>query len=214
MVLGQFNTHLLDGRLHRRRARRAGLAGLALRAAARKIRPLARGRTALGWALGAIGGPRSTASAVVLSLGLGLSVLAAVGQVDRNLRDAITRDLPTRAPSFFFVDIQRDQMPVFSARLDSDTGVTRVDAAPMLRGIISEINGQPAAEVAGDHWVLQGDRGVSYAAALPDRSTLTAGDWWCEGYDGPPGSASPPKRPRRWASLWATRSPSTSSAAT
>lgn len=162
------------------------LAGLALRAAARRLRPLARGRTALGWALGAIGGPRSTASAVVLSLGLGLSVLAAVGQVDRNLRDAITRDLPTRAPSFFFVDIQRDQMPDFSARLDSDKGVTRVDAAPMLRGIISEINGQPAAQVAGQHWVLQGDRGVSYAAALPERSTLTAGDWWGEDYDGPP----------------------------
>ncbi len=162
------------------------LAGLGLRAAARRARPLARGRTALGWALGAIGGPRSTASAVVISLGLGLSVLAAVGQVDRNLRDAITRDLPTRAPSFFFVDIQRDQMPDFSARLDSDPGVSRVDAAPMLRGVVSRINGRPAEEVAGDHWVVEGDRGISYAAALPPRSTVTAGAWWPEDYTGPP----------------------------
>ena len=34
----------------------------------------------------------------------------------------------------------------------------------MLRGIITRINGRPAAEVAGPHWTLNGDRGVTYAA--------------------------------------------------
>lgn len=162
------------------------LAGRGLRRVSIAVRPRARGNVALGWALAAISGPGSTASAVVLSLGLGLSVLAAVGQIDRNLRDAISRDLPTRAPSYFFVDIQRDQMPGFEARLNGDDGVSRIDAAPMLRGIITQINGQPARETAGDHWVLQGDRGVSYAATLPDRSTLTAGTWWEGEYTGTP----------------------------
>ncbi|WP_338548981.1 ABC transporter permease [Roseovarius phycicola] len=162
------------------------LAGQAIRALSRFLRPRTRGRVALSWALAAISGPGSTASAVVLSLGLGLSVLAAVAQIDRNLRDAISRDLPTRAPSYFFVDIQRDQMPGFEARLEADDGVTRVDAAPMLRGIITQINGKPASETAGDHWVLEGDRGVSYAAALPKRSTLTDGTWWADDYTGTP----------------------------
>lgn len=162
------------------------LAGLAIRLAARGLRHRARGRPALGWALAAIGGPGSSAGAVVLSLGLGLSVLAAVGQIDRNLRGAIARDLPTRAPAFFFVDIQKDQIPGFLDRLEGDAGVTRIDHAPMLRGIISAINGRPAAEVAGDHWVLQGDRGVTYADALPKRTTVTDGKWWGPGYDGSP----------------------------
>lgn len=162
------------------------LAGLGLRLAARRLRPLARGRVALGWALAAIGGPGSTAGPVVLSLGLGLTVLAAVGQIDRNLRGAIERDLPARAPSYFFVDIQRDQMPAFLDRLENDDSVSRIDAAPMLRGIITQINGQPAADVAGDHWVLEGDRGVSYAGALPKRTTITAGDWWGQDYAGAP----------------------------
>ena len=35
------------------------------------------------------------------TLGLGLSVLAAVGQVDAGLRGAIARDLPKTAPAFF-----------------------------------------------------------------------------------------------------------------
>ncbi|MEM9909474.1 MAG: FtsX-like permease family protein [Pseudomonadota bacterium] len=162
------------------------LAGTGMRHLAYRTRRYTRGRVALGWALAAIGGPGSTASAVVLSLGLGLSVLAAIGQIDRNLRDAIAGDLPEIAPSYFFVDIQRDQMPGFSARLERDDGVDRVDAAPMLRGVLTEINGKPAAETAGDHWVLQGDRGVSYAASLPERSTITDGTWWSANYSGAP----------------------------
>jgi putative ABC transport system permease protein len=160
------------------------LAAWAVQGLARLARPLARGRPPLGWALAAIGGPGSTATPAMLSLGLGLTVLAAVGQIDGTLRGAITGNLPDRAPSFFFVDLQADQMEGFRAMTAEDPAVSRVDSAPMLRGIITEINGQDAAEVAGDHWVLQGDRGVSYAAA--PNGTVTSGEWWPEGYDGAP----------------------------
>ena len=162
------------------------LAAFAIRAAARALRPAARGRPALGWALAMIAAPGSSATPVVLSLGLGLSVLAALGQIDANLRGAIVRDLPARAPAFFFLDIQKSQLPGFLKRLQDDPGVSRIDKAPMLRGIITAINGRPAREVAGDHWVLRGDRAVTYAATLPARSTLTAGKWWPPSYDGPP----------------------------
>lgn len=163
-----------------------GLASVAIRQAARRMKTAARGRPALSWALAAIGGPGSTAGPVVLSLGLGLSVLAAVGQIDQNLRSAISRDLPTRAPAYFFVDIQKDQMPGFMERLENDPAVTGIDSAPMLRGILTRINDRPAKEVAGGHWVIEGDRGISYAAALPERTTITQGEWWGPEYDGPP----------------------------
>lgn len=162
------------------------LAAHLVQRAARVLRPRLRGRPALGWALGAIGGPGTTAGPVMLSLGLGLSVLAAVGQIDGNLRRAIAADLPERAPSYFFVDLQKDQMPWFLERLEGDPTVSRIDSAPMLRGIISRINGRPATEVAPGHWVVEGDRAVSYADALPARTRLTAGTWWSDGYDGPP----------------------------
>ena len=161
----------------------AGLRRLA-RAGARS--PLARGRPALRLALGAVGRPGSEVLPVVLSLGLGLSVLAAVGQVEANLRAAIERDVPARAPAFFFIDIQSGQLPGFLARLDAAGGVEEVETAPMLRGILTRINGQPAREVAGNHWVLRGDRGVTYAATPPPGTTITEGAWWPEGYDGPP----------------------------
>ena len=160
-------------------------AGL-IRFAARRSAGLVRGRPALRWALSAISGTREGAGAVVLSPGLGLSVLAAEGQIDGNLRQAIAGDLPEVAPSYFVVDIQKDQMPGFMERLDADDAVSTVESAPMLRGVITRINDRPAREVAGEHWVLQGDRGVTYAGALPENTTITAGEWWGPDYSGPP----------------------------
>ena len=143
-------------------------------------------RPGLRWALAAISGPREGAASVVLSLGLGLSVLAAVGQIDGNLRNAIAGNLPTVAPSYFFVDIQKDQMPGFTERLASDPDVRRVDSAPMMRGIITRINGQPARDVAGEHWVLRGDRGVTYSEDIPSNTRVLEGEWWPKDYSGPP----------------------------
>ncbi len=162
------------------------LAAWLIRRLARRMRRRLRHGAALRLALAAIADPRGEALPVVLSLGLGLSVLASVGQIDGNLRAAFTNELPARAPSFFFVDIQPDQITAFRALVRDDPEVTRVQAAPMLRGIITRINGQPAEEVAGHHWVLEGDRGVTYSAKQPSDVTLTAGAWWPEDYDGPP----------------------------
>lgn len=162
-------------------------AGWALGRAARRLggARFAQGRVAFRLAVAAVGAPRAETMQVVMALGLGLSVLAAVGQIDANLRAAIARDLPTRAPSYFFVDIQNDQIDGFRARLAANPAVSAVESAPMLRGIITRINGRDAREVAGDHWVVRGDRGISYAAAAPDGTTLTAGTWWADDYTGP-----------------------------
>ncbi|MGJ8621733.1 MAG: ABC transporter permease [Yoonia sp.] len=162
------------------------LAAVLIRWIARRLRKAARGRPALRLALGAIGARGGEATSVVLSLGLGLTVLATVGQIDGNLRQSFANDLPEVAPSYFFVDIQPDQIDGFRARLDDDAAVSRVDTAPMLRGIITQINGRPAAEVANDHWVLQGDRGITYSDAQPNGTEVTAGQWWPTGYSGPP----------------------------
>ncbi len=164
------------------------LAGAAvlIRVLSRRGSRISRGRPILRWALAAISGPREGATSVVLALGLGLSVLAAVGQIDGNLRNAITGNLPDVAPSYFFVDIQKDQIAGYTERLESDPSVSRIQSAPMLRGIITKINDIPAREIAGDHWVLQGDRGVTYSGPMPDGTRITEGAWWGTDYTGPP----------------------------
>ncbi|MEP4197932.1 MAG: FtsX-like permease family protein [Aliishimia sp.] len=158
----------------------------AIRFASRHLAPRLKGRPVWRWALSAIAGPREGATSVVLSLGLGLSVLAAVGQIDGNLRQAISGNLPEVAPSYFFVDIQKDQMPGYLDRLKNDPAVRRVDSAPMLRGIITRINGIPAQEFAPGHWVLEGDRGVTYSEKPSENTRVTRGEWWDADYTGPP----------------------------
>ncbi|PVA06187.1 ABC transporter permease [Thalassorhabdomicrobium marinisediminis] len=161
------------------------LAAALARFTARRFRRLARGWPALRMALGSIGARDGEATSVVLSLGLGLAVLAAVGQIDGSLRGSIAEELPQVAPSYFFVDIQPDQINGFRARLDGDPEVSDYEAAPMLRGIITRINGAPARDFA-DHWVLRGDRGVTYSARPAEGTVITEGRWWPEDYDGPP----------------------------
>lgn len=162
------------------------LAAQAIRWLARGLRRPARGRPAVRLALAAIAAPGGETASVVLSLGLGLSVLAAVGQIDGNLRSAFAEELPAVAPSYFVVDIQPDQIAGFRDRLATDPGVSRTDTAPMLRGIITAINDLPAEEAAAGHWVVQGDRGITYARTPPPGTEITAGAWWPIDYAGPP----------------------------
>lgn len=167
------------------------VAAFGVRRAARRLSRarIARGRPALRLALGAVGGPGGETPGVILSLGLGLAVLAAVGQIDTNLRDVIGRELPDRAPAFFFVDIQNDQLPGFLDRARAVDGVGDIATAPMLRGVITKLNGVDADKAPIDPsgaWVIRGDRGLTYAAAPPDGTIVTAGEWWPPDYDGPP----------------------------
>lgn len=155
----------------------------------RLARKLASTRAVRGWpalrlALGSVGGPGGEATAVVLSLGLGLTVLAAVGQIDANMRAAIDRDLPEVAPSYFFVDIQPNQIDGFLARVENDPAVSRVDTAPMLGGVVRSIGGVPASEF--DHWVTRGDRRISFADTPGEGTRIVAGDFWPEDYAGEP----------------------------
>jgi putative ABC transport system permease protein len=63
--------------------------------------------------------------------------------------------------------------------------VTEVETAPMLRGVVNRINGRPASEVV-DHWVLRGDRGITYAAEPGEKTRITGGTFWPADYAGEP----------------------------
>jgi putative ABC transport system permease protein len=84
------------------------------------------------------------------------------------------------------VDIQPDQIAGYTQRLENDPAVNDFETAPMLRGIITTINDQDAADFADNHWVVRGDRGITYADALPEGTVITEGEWWPADYTGPP----------------------------
>ena len=133
--------------------------------------------------------PGAPTPSIVLSLGLGLTVLVAVVLIEANLNRRIGKTIAEEAPGFYFIDIQPDQLEPFLDTVRNFPGVDQVASVPMLRGRITHIDGTPASEVtiAQDaQWTLRGDRGLTWAVAPPENSIVVAGDWWAPDYRGPP----------------------------
>jgi len=162
------------------------LAGAAVMSGARALgRPH---RPALRLALANLHRPGAPTAQVMLSLGIGLTVLVAIALVEGNLSREVENRLPAEAPAFFFIDIQPDQLAGFEAIVRATPGA-RFDEVPMMRGRITRLNGVPVEEatVAPEaRWALRSDRGLTYAATLPKGSQLAAGSWWPPDYRGPP----------------------------
>nr|WP_232845687.1 ABC transporter permease [Aurantimonas marina] len=145
--------------------------------------------TPLRLAIGNIHRPGALTGSVVLSLGLGLTLLVTLATIDYDLRQEIGTGMASRAPDFFFVDIQNDQIDGFRRTIDTLAPGSALNAAPMLRGRITALDGQDVSTMAADHegsWVLHGDRGLTYSPTIPENSTLTEGEWWPQDYSGEP----------------------------
>jgi putative ABC transport system permease protein len=139
-------------------------------------------------ALANIHRPGAPTAQIVLSLGIGLTVLIAVALVEANLSREIETRLPAAAPAYFFIDIQPDQLAGFEGIVRGIRGA-RLDQVPMMRGRIIRLNGVPVEQTTvmpEAQWALRSDRGLTYAATLPEGSRLVAGTWWSPGYLGPP----------------------------
>ncbi|MFG1480860.1 FtsX-like permease family protein [Xanthobacter sp. V4C-4] len=156
---------------------------LAIMAVARRLpRPRS---TLVRLALGNVHRPGALTPTVVLSLGLGLSLMVALALVDRSLTAELSGPMQEKAPSFFFVDVPSSEQEAFRAFLAAQAPDAELRSVPMLRGRITALNGVPADEVRTTPdaaWVLQSDRGLSMAAEVPEGSQVVAGDWW--GTDG------------------------------
>ena len=133
--------------------------------------------------------PGALTPSVVLSLGLGLALLVTLLEIDGNLRNQFVAALPDKAPSVFFVDIQDADAARFDAFARKAAPDARYERVPMLRGRIVSANGVRAEDLKAAPsaaWVLQSDRGITYAADVPAGSRVVAGEWWRPDYQGPP----------------------------
>jgi putative ABC transport system permease protein len=154
--------------------------------AARVPRPA---RTELRLAIGNIHRPGALTPSLVLSLGLGVTLLVTLAVIDQTIRAQLTRSLPDTAPSFFFLDVPATESDRFDAFLAKEAQGARTERVPMMRGRVIALKGVPVAEVKAAEnaaWVLEGDRGITYSATPPQGSKVSEGQWWPADYRGPP----------------------------
>ena len=139
--------------------------------------------------LGNLYRPGTATPLMLVSVGLGLSTLAAVALIQGNVQRQVMEQLPSNAPSFFFVDIQNSQMDQFRKVLSNEKGVTGMEEVPSLRARVVAVAGVPVDQVHATPdtaWALRGDRGLTYSAAAPEGTRLVEGAWWASDYSGPP----------------------------
>ena len=163
------------------------LVALGIMALARRL-PRPR-RTAPRLALANIHRPGALTPSLVLSLGLGITLLVTLALIDANLTRQLRQTLPERAPSFFFLDIPNPQADAFESFLKGQAPEAHLERVPMMRGRLVTLGGRPVAEIKANEdvsWVLDGDRGITYAKTPPEGSRLVEGEWWSEDYRGKP----------------------------
>ncbi len=133
--------------------------------------------------------PGAQTSALVVALGLALTLFVTLAGVQTSLNAEIDRTVPKKAPSLFVLDIPSTQEARFRSLVAADAPGAQINVVPALRGTIVAYAGKRVSDMASipdGAWFLRGERGVTYAARLPEGSDLVAGRWWPADYAGPP----------------------------
>ena len=133
--------------------------------------------------------PGSHTQALVVALGLGLTLFVTLAAIQTSITNEIRAQVPERAPSFFVLDIPRERATEFGNMVAAADPKAQVNLIPALRGTITEFGGQRVdqlAELPEGAWVLRGDRGLTYSGIVPVGSEVIAGKYWSADYKGRP----------------------------
>lgn len=160
--------------------------------ATRILKLILRGRNIIGGgyraALADLAAPNRLFETQAVTIGLSLFLLGFVVQFGQGVVQSIPNISSEKTPSLFLLDIKNDQLDEFESFAKTFPSLSQFETAPMLRGLVAEINDKPAAAF-GDHWIFEGDRGITFSDEKPPTVTLVEGEWWREGEAGLPGLA-------------------------
>ncbi len=133
--------------------------------------------------------PQSPLTTIIISLGLGMTLLVTLSMVEGNIARQLNEDLPERAPAFFLIDVKKDEIKPLRTLLNATGNIEKIEIVPFMRGKIVKLNDIDISEIdipPDQNWVTHGSRGLTYSANLPENSKLVKGEWWDENYNGEP----------------------------
>ncbi|WP_420145879.1 ABC transporter permease [Sphingobium sp.] len=146
-------------------------------------------RPLLRLALANLHRPGAQAAALIVALGLALTLFVTLAGIQTSLDREIRNVVPAKAPNQFVLDIPSVEVDRFRAIVRQQAPKAELNIVPALRGTIVAYGDQRVADLTQlpeGAWFLRGERGVTYSAGLPEGSDLTAGRWWRPDYVGPP----------------------------
>ncbi|MBI1823536.1 MAG: FtsX-like permease family protein, partial [Nitrospirae bacterium] len=120
-----------------------------------------------------------------LSIGLGTTVVTAIFFIRAGMIQQVTSNIPERAPSFFFVDIQNNQVGPFENLVENryrEWGFPAGhDLNPILRGRLYAVNGSPLAQLkSNQQWYFQREYVLTFQEKAPEENRIIQGQWCSE----------------------------------
>lgn len=138
----------------------------------RMARVMAKGKGAnMRLALGNLYRAGAPTGPVVMALGLTLTLLVALDGIGAAASRHVEETLPNSTPDLVAFSIKPEMAVRLSAELAASGIVERQRIVPFLHARVQAIGGMAVRdlEIPGSlNWVIRGDRGVSFAAELPD----------------------------------------------
>ncbi len=132
--------------------------------------------------------PGSATGTLVTALGFGLAAFVLLAAVQTAIDGTIARRVPAKAPDYFVLDLPKDRGGEFRSLVQQSDPATETRLVPMLRGAVIAYGPEgrmtrtaDLKELPEGGWALRGERGLTYADALPEGNTVTAGRWWPRG---------------------------------
>ncbi len=155
-------------------------------------------RLALRHAIGNLVRPGSQAVSMTIAIGIGVMVIVTVALVERALLRQIGESRPADAPTFFFIDIQPDQVGGISRLLRDRVGAHAPNLTPLVRSRLVAVNGQPVKTEAISEeeertiqaadkeqrrktWYLTREYVLTFLDQLPKDNVIVKGQWWTPG---------------------------------
>lgn len=132
--------------------------------------------------------PDTFAKSIVISFSIGLSLLITLNIIQESLNYKIVSTIDKKAPNYFLIDIQPNQVKSVKEVSANFIGVDNLNIQPMLRGRITSINDITVNNLNVNkdvEWVLKKDRAFSWSNQIPKNAKIISGNWWPEDYRGP-----------------------------
>ncbi|WP_086736303.1 ABC transporter permease [Erythrobacter colymbi] len=132
--------------------------------------------------------PGAPTGALVTALGFGLAAFVLLAAVQSAIDGNIAQRVPREAPDYFVLDVPPAKEARFTELIHTEFPQAKVRTVPTMRGAVlaygpkdKMIRVADLKEIPEGAWALRGERGLTYADALPEGNRITDGTWWKAG---------------------------------
>jgi putative ABC transport system permease protein len=126
--------------------------------------------------------PGSQASAVVLALGIGVTVVLSIYLMQRSLLHEVNLTTPPGSPNMFFIGLQPKEVGPFKELLKANPAVASApDPIPLVQGRLVKVNDMTKDQLTltqeEERW-FNFQFSTTFAESLPAGNQLIDGKWW------------------------------------